>query len=177
MSQIKRRNPRKPYADRTKLWRKANAPSDDFMFIDLALLQSPPWQVAPPEVKLVVLRLVQEHHEHGGNENGDLIVTYDQFEAYGISRRRIKWAIDAAKALGFIKHQRGAAYGEISRASRYLLTFRPSAVDDGLPTNEWKAIRSLQEAWDKLPDRTKCAPPATKQEKRRLQPDIIPVAG
>lgn len=149
---------------RSKIWEAANRPPQDdtWMFVPLEMLKSFAWVAAPPEVKLAVVRLLQEHHEHGGHENGNLIVTYDQFERFGIQRRKIKWSLRAATALGFLDVvDNGGVYGDIARSARYRLTFRPS-VEDGqeqLPSNRWKRFRSVEEAYLALPAKPRAPAP------------------
>jgi hypothetical protein len=167
----------------SKPWREANKPPKDtgWLFISLEMMNSPAWEVAPAEVKLVVLRLVQEHHAHAGMENGRLQTTYDQFERFGISRRRIKWAVRSAQALGFIDVlHRGSAYGDLTRKAEYRLTFRPSVSPEmDMPTNRWKRFKTEMEALAALPEKlsTKGPPTVAAKKKNQLQGETIPVAG
>ena len=49
----------------------------------------------------IVERVAIEHMGHGGTLNGSLIVTYDDFETFGVRRKSIAPAIKKAVALGF----------------------------------------------------------------------------
>ena len=60
-----------------------------------------------PNAMKVVFRLIEEHMAHAGAANGDLICTYNDFEAFGIPRRSIRKAITIAEQLGFIDVLRG----------------------------------------------------------------------
>ncbi len=167
MSFIKRQSDKKRHIH-SKPWLKANGtPKDElWMFVSLEMMQSIAWQVAPPETKLVVFRLLEEHHAHGGGENGNLITTYDQFQKYGISRRLIKWSIVCAEKLGFIKiRSLGSSNGKWAKSARYLLTFRSSINPDDLPTNEWKRFKSLNEAYQALPEKPRRSAPKSKERK------------
>lgn len=168
-----KRSAAKRWQSKSKPWLDANSPPKGdgacWLWIDLQLLLSPPWQAAPPEVKLLVVRLIEEHHAHRGYSNGELICTFDQFERYGIARRRIKWAIDCAKRLGFVAVDRGAAYGEFSRASKYRLTFRPAG--DDLPTNEWKRFKTIEEAFSVLAPKRSPLCERARKEKSQWQPE------
>jgi hypothetical protein len=105
------------------------------------MLQSPAWQAMPAVARQIVDRIVIEHLNHAGQENGKLPVSYDDFAKYGVRRQSVMFAIDAAMALGWIDivdhGHRGAA--DVRRAARYALTW----VDrhDGKPrTNRWKRL-------------------------------------
>jgi hypothetical protein len=111
------------------------------------MLNSPAWRAMPLCARQVVERIAIEHMQHGGNENGKLPVTYDDFRKYGIRRNTVAYAIAVAVALGWIdvaeQGHRGAA-GQ-RRATRYALTW----VDrwDGTPrTNRWNAIKTEEPA-------------------------------
>jgi hypothetical protein len=105
-----------------------------------------------PNAMKVVFRLIEEHMAHAGAANGDLICTYNDFEAFGISRRSIRKAITIAEQLGFIDVLRGrrANAGYDRLPSRYRLTFEPTG--EGEPrTNRW-ASRECIEIARKLQD-------------------------
>jgi hypothetical protein len=86
-----------------------------------------------------ITRLMVEHMNHGGTENGRLICTYDQLVAFGISRKHISDAIAQAVDLGFVDLvQRGhRGYGIAKQPSIYALTWLPR-IDGSPPTNRWK---------------------------------------
>ena len=105
-----------------------------------------------PNAMKVVFRLIEEHMAHAGAANGDLICTYNDFEAFGIPRRSIRKAIAIAEQLGFIDVLRGrrARAGYDRLPSRYRLTFEPTG--EGEPrTNRW-ASRECIEIARKLQD-------------------------
>jgi hypothetical protein len=45
---------------------------------------SPAWLALPDNARRVLDRLELEHMQHGGAENGVLVVTFDDFERHGI---------------------------------------------------------------------------------------------
>jgi hypothetical protein len=51
----------------------------------------------------VLARIEIELADHGGMDNGKLIVTFEQFVEYGIERHAIAPAIRELEALGFIE--------------------------------------------------------------------------
>lgn len=50
------------------------------------MVESPALRVLSRAAILVMRRLEKEHMDHGGAENGRLIVTHRQFESWGIHR-------------------------------------------------------------------------------------------
>ncbi|WP_404516133.1 hypothetical protein [Bradyrhizobium ottawaense] len=95
-------------------------------------------------------RLEIELAHHGGKpqENGRLPVTYDQFQEYGIDRQAIRPAIREAIALGFteITAEGRAGNAEWRKPNLFRLTYRPSEGERGYGTNEWRRIKSIEEA-------------------------------
>jgi hypothetical protein len=96
---------------------------------------------------LLMHRLEKEHMDHGGAENGRLIVTHRQFEGWGVHRDSVGSAIRETTALGFVEvtghgHASVGGHGE---ANRFRLTY----VNDKYgvpPTDEWQRITSLSDA-------------------------------
>ncbi len=90
---------------------------------------------------------------HGGAENGRLGVTYTQFET-GIRRQSIKRAIDECVSLGFLKVTRVGfkSSSEFKNPSEYFLTYvlNSNAKAQGLPTDQWRAIGTSDEAREAL---------------------------
>ena len=86
---------------------------------------------------------------HGGTENGQLIVTYDDFVRYGLRRRSIANAVRTAVALGFldVTTRGGRSFGIARQPSAYGLTWLPRC--DWTPaSNRWKSIATKREAID-----------------------------
>jgi hypothetical protein len=58
----------------------------------------------------VLFRLEIELLHHGGNDNGKLVVTFNQYEEYGVRRKSIAASLRELEALGFIEIvERGCA--------------------------------------------------------------------
>ncbi len=94
----------------------------------------------------VMHRIELEHMAHGGAENGKLIVTYDQFEEYGVSRNSVGPAIRELVALGFLEiTEKGIASNENGRPNRFRLTY-VNMKSREQPTNEWKRVMTTEEA-------------------------------
>jgi hypothetical protein len=85
--------------------------------------------------------------QHAGRSNGELIVTYGQFELYGVPRKAIAGAIREAVAMGFILvADRGAGGNrEFRRASTYALAWLPTPKEM-LPRRRWAKFMTIEEA-------------------------------
>jgi hypothetical protein len=100
---------------------------------------------------LAVTRLEIEHMRHAGKENGQLKVTYDQFEQTGIQRKGIRRTLDWLCALGLlaVTHRGTFAVGG-DNANEYRLTYLPWKFQQAVgapqylqPTNEWKTVKHI----------------------------------
>jgi hypothetical protein len=115
----------------------------------IEMLESPAYRVLSLSAHRVISRLEIELGSHGGNDNGALPVTYEDFIAYGIHGDAIAPAIREAEALGFIKvteHGRGGN-AEHRRPSKFLLTFAHDRNGrQAPPTHDWRQIKTLEEA-------------------------------
>jgi hypothetical protein len=124
-----------------------NRPPGQFMWFTREMLESPAWNVMPLSARRVLDRVMIEHVKHGGTRNGALVVTYDDFQRFGIRRKSIAPAIETAGALGLLDVTwRGArAYGVAREASEYGLTWLPRC--DGTPANNrWRHITTVSDA-------------------------------
>lgn len=110
------------------------------------LLASPAWSAMSRQCRRLVDALMIEHAEHGGEENGRLKAPYDTLQMRGMRRSDIKNSIHEAGALGIIAADLGRrSHGARRLASTFRLTWL--GTSDGLmPTNEWKAIKTDEEA-------------------------------
>src|SRR5262245_43817026 len=68
----------------------------------IEMMKSPAFVVLSRTARQILDRLEIEIANHGGTGNGALIVTYDDFEAYGIHRHQIFHGLCELEALGFI---------------------------------------------------------------------------
>jgi hypothetical protein len=112
------------------------------------MLESPAYQILSLAAHRILFRLEIELLHHGGNDNGKLIVTFDQFEKYGVRRKSVPAALRELEALGFIEIVEhgcagNAGYGE---PNIYRLTYRPSvdAPEDG--SHEWRRVKTIEDA-------------------------------
>jgi hypothetical protein len=113
------------------------------------LLQSKAWRARSIQLAKLLDRLEIEHIAHAGKENGFLKVTYSQFVEYGISRRKIKTAIEEGEQLGLLKVTAQGSYlvkGSIERRpSTYQLMYLPWKFVPAVgppqyldPAHEWR---------------------------------------
>jgi hypothetical protein len=123
---------------------KLNAPPDGpWMPIGREMLRSGAMRALSPPRACALDRIMVEHMDHAGQENGRLKVTWQDFEKFGVHRSLIKQALVELTAVGLIaieqpgRRPHGPDRGD---PTQYRLThlsvcepanFRP-------PTNEWK---------------------------------------
>jgi hypothetical protein len=129
--------------------RKRNNPpkGEPWTWHTIAMRESPAWRALTAAAKCVIERIESEHWRHGGQENGRLPVTFDNFAARGIRRQSVAEAIQIAETLGFIdvteRGHRGAA--DERKAARYGLTWF-DRHDGTSRTNRWRHIETFAEA-------------------------------
>jgi hypothetical protein len=112
----------------------------------IEMLESPAYRALSLSAHRILARLEIELAKHGGNDNGKLPCTFDDFAAYGLSRRLVAPALREVEALGFVAvAERGrAGNAEWRRASVYRLTYRPTKTTES--TDEWRKIASVAAA-------------------------------
>jgi hypothetical protein len=125
-----------------KLREKRNRPpqGEPWAWLSRELIESDAWRTALINTRKVVDRLMLEHMAHGGTENGNLVVTYDDFMQSGFTRRAtISAAIKDAHRRGLIDITRhGKASAGLDRwPSRYALGWLPHS-DGGAARNRWR---------------------------------------
>lgn len=131
-------------------YRKRNQPPEGqaFVWITNEMLSSPAWIALPDNALRGIMRIAQEHMAHGGRKNGELPVTWNNFQDYGIRRGSIADAIKAFIALGFVKMSgRGRPTNGRDKGTSALWTLTWLMTADGKPaTNDWRRIKSEEEA-------------------------------
>jgi hypothetical protein len=115
----------------------------------IEMVESPAWQVLLLSERRVIDRIEIELAHHGGNDNGKLPVTYEDFIKYGVSLRLVAPAIRATEALGFIRvteHGRGGN-ADHRQPNLFFLTFANSRDSRANPpTHDWRKIKTIEEA-------------------------------
>jgi hypothetical protein len=120
--------------------------SGQFAWRLVEMQESPAYRVLSLSAHRVLDRLEIELGRHGGNDNGKLPSTFDDFEKYGIHRHAIGPAVREVVALGFVEiTQEGrAGNAEWRRPSLYRLTYRHQDITN--PTDEWRKIEATEDA-------------------------------
>jgi hypothetical protein len=110
------------------------------------MLRSPAFRALSLSAHRVLARVEIELADHGGQDNGRLPVTFQDFEDYGIHRHAIGPALAECQALGFLEiTQRGrAGNGEWRAPNLFRLTYRHMRSEPA--TDEWKRIESIESA-------------------------------
>src|ERR1700733_6210567 len=111
------------------------------------LLASPAWTAMSHQCRKFVDTLMMEWADHGGDQNGNLKGPYDQLEARGLRRQTLLDVIVEARALGIVHPVRGQrSYGSRRAPSVYRLTWLGTPLNGLTATNEWRAIKTKEEA-------------------------------
>lgn len=120
--------------------RKSYLNGEGFIPHRIELLTSPAWRKRPRPLATILERLEIEHMRHAGKENGNLHVSYDQFAAFGVSRRAINPSLKIGVAIGLVEVIQSDAWeGDVRSPNRYRLTYVP-AKGKLAPTDEWSFL-------------------------------------
>lgn len=115
----------------------------------IEMLESPAYRALSRSAHMVISRIEIELAHHGGNDNGRLPVTTDDFVKYGMHRTSVARAIREAVALGFIRiTERGCGgNAEYRTPNKFLLTFAHGRDSRSIqPTHDWRRIKTIEEA-------------------------------
>jgi hypothetical protein len=129
--------------------KRRNSINGQFAARRIEMLESPAYRVLSRSGHMVISRIEIELASHGGNDNGRLPVTTDNFVQYGMHRTSVAPAIREAEALGFIRiTERGhGGNAEYRSPNRFYLTYAHTRDSKRHPpTDEWRRIKTLQEA-------------------------------
>jgi len=118
---------------------KARRPpkNEPWVWLTRDLIESPSWCLRSINTVRFIDFLLVDHMNHGGNENGALMATYDQLVIWGLTRSEIRYAIDEAEFLGLLQCGRGGRWAGTNQPSIFRLTFLHDR-ENYPPTNEWK---------------------------------------
>src|SRR5262249_55920335 len=80
---------------------------DPFIMLPLSIAESETFRGASGAAIKVLLRICIEHGSQYGRANGQLIVTYSDFEAYGVRKEAAAKALKYWEAAGIVQIERG----------------------------------------------------------------------
>jgi hypothetical protein len=129
--------------------RRRNRISGQFNQRLIEMLESPAYRVLSRAAHMVISRIEVELAHHGGNDNGRLPVTTDDFVFYGMHRTSVAAAIREAEALGFIRvTERGrGGNAEFRKPNLFFLTYvHARDCHKNPPTHDWRRLQTLEEA-------------------------------
>jgi hypothetical protein len=112
----------------------------------IEMLESPAWCALSLSAHRIIDRCCIELAHHGGNDNGKLPVTYDNFEAYNVHRHCIGPAIREAVALGFLQVTIQGVAGNANHRSPNLFRVTFANALNTPATHEWRRIKTKEEA-------------------------------
>ena len=129
--------------------KRRNRISGQFAARLIEMLESPAYRALSASAHKVISRIEIELGHHGGNDNGRLPVTTNDFVEYGMHRTSVAPAIREAEALGFIHvTERGrGGNADYGTPNLFFLTFAQSRNSGKHPpTHDWRRFKTLHEA-------------------------------
>jgi hypothetical protein len=129
--------------------KRRNSINDQWSARRREMMESPAYRVLSQSAHRAISRIELELCYHGGNDNGRLPVTFDDFVEYGIDRASVAPALREGEALGFFQiTERGCGGNrEYRTPNKFYLTFaygRESRAKP--PTDEWRKIKTVEDA-------------------------------
>ncbi len=117
--------------------RDGGGPVQRWQWLTIELMESDAFRTLSSNATKAFFRIIIEHTSHGAMQNGQLIVTHQQFSEYGVTREYVADALDELAYKGLIKIRRGRAGAGTAHPNRYTLTF-VGDCEGAAPTNEWR---------------------------------------
>lgn len=110
---------------------------EPWVWLTAEMLASDAWRSLSINARRFIDALQLDHMAHAGTENGNLMATRSQLEAFGLSVNHITSAIRECEEKGLVKARRAG----MRIATKYRLTWLADR-DFNPATNEWKAYRN-----------------------------------
>ncbi len=125
-----------------KRLKKLLGPPDDqpWCWLPRELIASPAWRARRINTVRLIDALLADHMSHAGQENGNLMATYDQLVAAGAARRLIWNAIAEGVFFGLIRVKPGGRWVDSNQPSTYRLTWLYCIPTNTPATNDWKRV-------------------------------------
>ena len=128
--------------------KRRNKISGSWAARSIEMMELPAYRILGLSAHRALSRIEVEFAHHGGQDNGKLPVTFDDFADYGIRRQSIGPALDELEALGFIKiteHGKMALAAEYRRPNKFLLMSRPP--QKGVVSHDgWCRFKTVEDA-------------------------------
>jgi hypothetical protein len=128
---------------------RRNAITGQWAARSIEMLESPAYRALSLSAHRALARIEIELAHHGGNDNGKLPVTFDDFVQYGVRRHSIGSSLDELETLGFIKitqHGKMAKGAEYRRPNLFLLATRSELEGVGPERCGWRRFQTMEEA-------------------------------
>ena len=114
-------------------------PNEPWVWLTRELLRSEAWRTLTINDRRILDRLLIEHMNHGGVDNGRLRVSHRQFIEFGATKNLVAPALRSLVERGLIEITASPTDGSVRGYYLYRLTFLPADYRE--PTNEWRARR------------------------------------
>ena len=147
----------------------------------IEVIGSPAYAAAGKTARRILDCIEVEWSTNGkGQNNGAIIFTHKKFRKAGIHHDAVGPAVREVEALGLASVKRGVAgKGKQNAASVFRLTYLPA--DGKEPTDEWRAIKTIQEAKMIAKKARKAIPESHRGKKKRQSrypgQSPVPVSG
>ena len=159
---------KKPKPAETSIWKQP------WVKHQRALLVSPSRRALTLNERRILDCIEDENCVHKGRKNGELVVTHQQFQRFGIHHHSIGPGLRALEALRLlVLTEKGrAGNADMRRPNMFRLTYLDTYANDGRdcpptePTNEWIAITSVEDA-EKIARKARASVPPGYPRKRR----------
>ena len=123
---------------------RLNSPplTQPWVWISYEMLESGAFRSLSIHARRALDRIMLEHMQHGGQDNGRLKVTWNDFVKFGTGRKFVKFAIGELVAVGLIAIEQPGrrAWGQDKgEPTQYRLTYLPVSEPNNFhpATNEW----------------------------------------
>ena len=116
---------------------------EQFCWMPLEMMEHEAFRALSLNSLRLLNRLLVEHAQQGGQENGRLVVTHESLRDYGLTGSCVREAIDECVAFGFLRVKAGGRWAGTNRPNRFQLTWLGWLDEDDTardPENAWKGV-------------------------------------
>lgn len=158
----------------TSRFAKQNRPpqGEGFVWFTRQIMRSSAFRAMSLNARKLVDRVLIEHMDHGGAQNGELIVTYADLVDWGIRRNSIPPAIAEVVALGILEHRPGRASHIAGKGHPQVFRISWLPTGDEPPSTKWCAFTTIEQANKVAKAARACGTDARHNAKRDPAPKI-----